>query len=98
VEKRVFDRTFICAGFEEDPTKVKMPLIQKLLSKGTITAGALRLGVAPNQTALPEIAASRLDIIGPLQREALWEITAVRELRMYAEKAAARILAATTLL
>jgi uncharacterized NAD(P)/FAD-binding protein YdhS len=92
-KKDIFDKAFICAGPEGDLTKVQMPLIQRLISRGIITPGKLRLGVAPSQTSLPTVAASRLEIIGPLQREALWEITAVRELRIYAEKIAANVLA-----
>jgi uncharacterized NAD(P)/FAD-binding protein YdhS len=90
-EKKIFDQAFICAGPEGDLTKIQMPLIQRLLARGTISPGKLRLGVAPDETSLPEIAASRLQIIGSLQREALWEITAVRELRVQAEKTAVKV-------
>jgi uncharacterized NAD(P)/FAD-binding protein YdhS len=92
-EQTIFDQAFICAGPEGDLAKVQMPLIQKLIARGTITPGALRLGVAPDGISLPEGAASRLHIVGPLQREALWEITAVRELRIQAEKTAVSIAA-----
>jgi uncharacterized NAD(P)/FAD-binding protein YdhS len=92
IEREIFDRAFICAGFEEDLTKVEMPLIQNLLASGIIASGELRLGVAPGATSLAENAASRLHIIGSLQREALWEITAVRELRICAEQIVAHII------
>jgi uncharacterized NAD(P)/FAD-binding protein YdhS len=91
VRESTFDRVFMCAGPESDPSKMRMPLIQNLLAHGTIVLGPLKLGIAPGQTSLPQHAATRLHIVGSLQREALWEITAVREIRLQAQLVAERI-------
>lgn len=86
-----FDRAFLCAGPESDLTKVTMPLVRKLIERKIIIPGDLKLGVAPGVSSLPEPAQKRFRIIGPLQREELWEITAVRELRIEAERVAQEI-------
>ena len=89
--ERTFDAVFMCAGPEGDLRKIKMPLIQKLLERKIIQPGPLGLGVDLSNSALPLQAQERFKIIGPLQREALWEITAVRELRLEAAKVAQSI-------
>jgi uncharacterized NAD(P)/FAD-binding protein YdhS len=86
VERRVHgDRGVSAVGPEGDLRKVTMPLIRNLLRRGIIVAGRLGLGIEPGQTSLPSDAQQRFHVVGPLQREALWEITAVRELRVDVE-------------
>ena len=63
---------------------MKNPLIRNLLRRGLITPGPLRLGIVQS--------AQKLTVVGPLQREILWEITAVRELREEAQLQAGTIL------
>ena len=79
-----FDVAFLCVGPEGDLTKMKNPLIRNLLRRGLITPGPLRLGIVQS--------AQKLTVVGPLQRELLWEITAVRELREEAQLQAGTIL------
>jgi uncharacterized NAD(P)/FAD-binding protein YdhS len=81
---KFFDVAFLCVGPEGDLTKMKSPLIRNLLRRGLITPGTLRLGIVHS--------APKLAVVGPLQRELLWEITAVRELREEAQLQAAAIL------
>jgi hypothetical protein len=68
-----------------------MPLAQNLLRRGLLAAGELSLGAVIPPLALPEQHIHRLKLLGPLQRESLWEITAVREIRIEAEKIANEI-------
>lgn len=82
--RRNFDAGFLCVGPEGDLSKVASPLVQNLLHHGSITAGPLKLGVM--ELAPP------FWMIGPLQRESLWEITAARELREEAARVADEIL------
>jgi uncharacterized NAD(P)/FAD-binding protein YdhS len=70
-----------------------LPLARSLVASGLVTRGPLRLGARVATERLPEHVASRLLLVGPLEREDLWEITAVRELRDSAERAAKRLLA-----
>jgi uncharacterized NAD(P)/FAD-binding protein YdhS len=88
---RNFDAVFMCAGPEGDLTKTDSALIQRLLERGIIKAGELGLGVAPSSSTLSPQAQKRLKVIGPIQREYLWEITAVRELRVEALKVAGEL-------
>lgn len=88
---RSFDAAMLCTGPESDLTKIEMPLIKNLLLRGVIAPGELGLGAHPAKTTLPESGRKRFKFIGPLQRESLWEITAVRELRLEAEKLAKEI-------
>lgn len=81
---RDVDALFLCAGPEGDISKTKSSLLQNLTRKGLIHKGSLSLGIAGS---IPEIS-----VIGPLQRENLWEITAVRELREEAARIASHAL------
>jgi uncharacterized NAD(P)/FAD-binding protein YdhS len=85
------DAVFLCAGTEGDLLQVQDPLIQDLLRQGLVRAGPLRLGAAePGESPSPNTA---LWILGPIQRETRWEITAVRELREEALSVARHALA-----
>jgi uncharacterized NAD(P)/FAD-binding protein YdhS len=88
-----FDAAILCAGPEGDLAKIDLPLVQNLLARGILVRGELGMGADLSQSSLPPHAHARLKIIGPLQREALWEITAVRELRSEAARLAQEIAA-----
>lgn len=88
-----FDAAMLCAGPEGDLAKIDLPLVKNLLARGILVRGELGLGADSTNTALPENVRCKCRIIGPLQREALWEITAVRELRNEAERLANEIAA-----
>ncbi len=74
------DAAFMCAGTEGDLSKSRNRLIRSLLSNGLLSAGPLKLGSVQPATD-PHGSLPPLWVIGPLQREERWEITAVRELR-----------------
>ncbi len=83
-----FDRAILCAGPEGDLAKVEMPLIKELLHKGGLRVGTLGLGVSISYDFFGAGSPHSIALIGPLQREDLWEITAVREIRAEAAKIA----------
>jgi uncharacterized NAD(P)/FAD-binding protein YdhS len=87
-----FDAAFMCIGPEGDLSKVESPLVQNLLRRGLLTPGPLKLGARSSAPTMPN--EPPLFVVGPIQREDLWEITAVRELREEAQSAAARALSA----
>lgn len=76
-------RVFLCAGQEGDLEQVRHPLVLGLLKDGIITPGEFKLGIG-EKFGLPQGVRERFQVIGPLRREELWEITAVRELRVAA--------------
>ena len=91
VERLHFDAGFMCAGPEGDIRRIDHPLVASLVAQQLIRPGQLALGLdtegVPHQ---PNFA-----VVGPLQKEMLWEITAVRELRERAQQVAASIVAST---
>jgi uncharacterized NAD(P)/FAD-binding protein YdhS len=83
--KGPFDATFICAGPEGDLSNTKHPLARRLVERQLLVPGPLKLGgFIPEQN-------DALWLLGPLQRESSWEITAVRELREEALKVATAV-------
>lgn len=79
---RAFDAAFICAGPEGDLSTTKHPLARRLVERQLLLPGPLKLGgFIPEQNEF-------MWLIGPLQRESAWEITAVRELREEAARVA----------
>jgi hypothetical protein len=52
----------------------------------------LKLGADRSRTSLSSAGLSRLKLLGPIQRDSLWEITAVRELRLEAQKIAKEVM------
>jgi uncharacterized NAD(P)/FAD-binding protein YdhS len=75
------DAIFLCAGTEGELSRVADPLIQDLLRQELITTGPLKLGAEETKSNSAGASTKVLWILGPLQRETRWEITAVRELR-----------------
>jgi uncharacterized NAD(P)/FAD-binding protein YdhS len=86
------EAVFLCAGTEGDLSQVQDPLIQDLLRQGLVTAGPLRLGAAEPAESPSSSTRTAFWILGPIQRETLWEITAVRELREEALSIARQVL------
>ena len=86
VTSATFDRVFLCTGPESNLKTTADPMIRNLLKRGLLRPGTLELGADP-QCALPPIY-----MIDPLQREKLWEINVVRELRQEAKQLAERII------
>ncbi|QJB31623.1 FAD/NAD(P)-binding protein [Chitinophaga oryzae] len=85
-----------CMGPQSDYTRSKSPLIIQLLSRGIIRPDALRLGIdcTPAGAIIDchGCPSDRLFTIGPPAKGALWEITAVPEIRAAAAQLAAMIL------
>jgi uncharacterized NAD(P)/FAD-binding protein YdhS len=88
IQERAFCAAILCAGPEGDLTKMDSQLIRNILKRKLLTPGPLGLG-GSIESGQP--GSSHLSLIGPLQRETLWEITAVREIREEAKKLAHRI-------
>lgn len=83
--ERSFGGAILCAGPEGDLNRVGDQLVKNILKRGVIKMGPLGLG---GEIVEDAPGSSRLFMIGPLQRESLWEITAVREIREEAVKLA----------
>jgi uncharacterized NAD(P)/FAD-binding protein YdhS len=86
------DRVVDCTGPETDCERTRDPLLRSLLDQGLARPDPLRLGldVTP-EGALIGPASGRLFAVGPLTRAALWEITAVPEIRRQAAALALRL-------
>ncbi len=93
-ESRVgtFKKIINCTGPESNYRKVKFPIIKNLMEQGKVTSDELGLGI--NCTAEGKIvnASGNLEnglwCIGPMRKSALWETTALRELRQQAKELA----------
>jgi uncharacterized NAD(P)/FAD-binding protein YdhS len=84
--RRSFDVAFRCTGPEADITKTDSPLLKSLCVQNLIEPGPLGLGpLRASEDSIP------LWLMGPLQRENLFEITAVREIRQQAYEVATEI-------
>lgn len=88
-----YDAVFLCAGPESDVRAMKLPVVRNLCARGWLCPGELGLGARINTDTLPPGAIGRIAILGPLQREDLWEITAVREIRLEAKRLAQQLMA-----
>jgi uncharacterized NAD(P)/FAD-binding protein YdhS len=88
IVQEIFDVAMCCAGPESDIRRTEIPLVQNLLRRRIIRPGPLGLGIDVLESSLPRDAQQRFRILGPLQREQLWEITAVREIRSEAVRLA----------
>lgn len=87
-----FDRAMLCAGFEGDLEKADSPLLRSLVRKQLLQAGPLRLGaVLRDRNSLST--SPPIYLLGNIQKEMFWEISAVRELRSEAESVAKRVVA-----
>lgn len=86
-ETVLFDIGFMCAGPEGNIGSIQHPLMRNLIKHRLIEPGPLRLGIAGNS---PERSPG-FYVVGPLDKERLWENTAVRELREQAAQVASLI-------
>ncbi len=91
VERLHFDAGFMCAGPEGDIRRIDHPLVASLVAQQLIRPGQLALGL--DTEGVPH--RPNFAVVGPLQKEMLWEITAVRELRERAQQVATSIVAST---
>jgi uncharacterized NAD(P)/FAD-binding protein YdhS len=86
------DRIINCTGPETDITKSDDPLFQSLLHSGMARPDPLGLGFDVSEDgAVRGNASDRLFGVGPICRGALWEITAVPDIRAQCESLAQRI-------
>ncbi|WP_246849359.1 FAD/NAD(P)-binding protein [Rubellimicrobium arenae] len=89
-------RIIDCRGIRRDPEAHASPLIASLLASGEAFIDPLRLGldVGPDCDVLrPDGSRSeRLFAMGPVSRAAFWEITAIPDIRLQAERLARRLL------
>ncbi|MBC8049932.1 MAG: FAD/NAD(P)-binding protein [Chitinophagales bacterium] len=84
-----------CMGPGGDPRRSSMPLFKRLLTHGLVRAGPLRLGldVDDDGRLISEDGAPspNLFAIGPPTRGVFWEITAVPDIRVEAQRVAERL-------
>jgi uncharacterized NAD(P)/FAD-binding protein YdhS len=88
-------RVVVCTGPDDNYRRVRDPLAQSLIGSGLARPDALRLGldVTPGGRVRDEDGAPRpgLWAVGAVRKGALWESTAVRELRGQAAEVAAGV-------
>jgi uncharacterized NAD(P)/FAD-binding protein YdhS len=97
-QQLVAQRVIDCTGLTGDHARSREPLLAQMLADGLARPAPFDLGVDCTATgALRDAAgtpAADLFAVGPVTRGALWEITAVPEIRTQAEQVAEQILAA----
>ena len=84
-----------CRGIRRDPVAHATPLVQNLLADGLARIDPLRIGLETDrQAALVDargLASPIIHAVGPTARAALWEITAVPDIRSQCAELAARL-------
>ena len=84
-----------CSGVSSDPRTSANPVIRALLDAGLARTDATGMGLELAETgqlvAADGSLAPRIYGIGPVARAALWEITAIAEIRAQAADIAARL-------
>jgi uncharacterized NAD(P)/FAD-binding protein YdhS len=86
------DRVVDCTGPETDCRRMRDPLLRSLLDAGHARPDPLHLGLDTTPDgALAGAPPDTLFALGPLTRPALWEITAVPDIRDQAAALAARL-------
>lgn len=89
-QDRTVRRVINCTGPEGDPRQSRSPLVAQLLRQGLIRPDPLGLGMDTNEDgqliAADGDAHRGLFAIGPVARGALWEITAVPDIRVEAQR------------
>ncbi|HYN46577.1 MAG TPA: FAD/NAD(P)-binding protein [Allosphingosinicella sp.] len=97
VESLKVARIVNCTGPEVDIVRAGEPLLDALLAAGEIRPDPLRIGidVDPDCRAIGAggTPSERLSVIGPITRGAFWESVAVPDIRVQAERVAARLTA-----
>jgi uncharacterized NAD(P)/FAD-binding protein YdhS len=91
------DRVVNCTGPDYDLNRRPDRLLRSLLAQGMARPDPLGLGLLTNGDGALEDARgrapSRIYYLGPMLRPQHWEVTAVQELRVYAERLAAHLAA-----
>lgn len=97
IEKLRAARIVNCTGPEPDIARCAEPLLATLLAEGRIRADPLRLGIDVDAESRARDAGGQasdpLFAIGPVTRGAFWESVAIPEIRVQAQRIAARIAA-----
>jgi uncharacterized NAD(P)/FAD-binding protein YdhS len=87
-----------CRGIRRNPETDSAPVIRDLLGRGLARLDPLRLGLdtTPGARVIARggVASRRLYAIGPCARGALWEITAIPDIRQQTFRLANEVLAA----
>jgi uncharacterized NAD(P)/FAD-binding protein YdhS len=92
------DRVLNCTGPDYDLRRSSDRLLRSLLAQGMARADALGLGLMTDahgalQDARGPRQPGRIYYVGPMLRPQHWEVTAVQELRVHAERLAAHLVA-----
>ncbi len=86
-----------CTGAEGDPSRSDNPLVRDLIGRGMARADPLRLGLEADDEGrlIAAGGAAQADLfgVGPIIRGGLWEVVAVPDIRIEAQRLAARIAA-----
>ncbi len=97
IERLVVGKIVNCTGPDTDLRRVRDPLIESLRADGEIRPDELGLGVDADASGRlirrDGRAHTRLFVVGPLRKGALWENTAVPELRLEVESLARLLVA-----
>ena len=90
----VFGAVVNCTGPASDFARLEAPLFGYMRRRGLLSADPLRLGLETQGGALVDSSGAPsgwLYAVGPLTRPALWEVTAVPEIRAQADELASRL-------
>lgn len=91
-EHHTFQAVIDCRGIRRDLLQHAAPIIRHLLADGLATLDPLRLGIGVDHEGRPlrpdGTAHHGIHTIGPVSRAALWEITAIPDIRMQAAEVA----------
>jgi uncharacterized NAD(P)/FAD-binding protein YdhS len=90
LERRLVRHVINCTGPEGDPRESRSPLIRQLVETGLIRCDPLGLGIDTTEDGRVIDATGavhpRLFAVGPAARGALWEVTAVPDIRIQARR------------
>ena len=95
IETMQIDNIVECRGVVTNPMQTSNPVIRNLLDQGRARVDPLGIGldVAPDGAIVARtgVPSERLFAVGPIARAALWEITAIPEIRGQCAELAGRI-------
>ena len=85
-----FQKIINCTGPESNYRKIKFPIIQDLIERGKVVPDALGLGISCNENGeiinKDNAVEEGMWCIGPMRKAALWETTALKEIRDQVEE------------
>lgn len=97
IREQAFDKVIDCRGIRRDPVTDSGPVVRALLARGDARLDALNLGLDTTLEAqlvnTAGAASPRIYAIGPCARGALWEITAIPDIRLQCAAVASAIAA-----